>query len=77
VNQLIHLSTNGVTKMNKLLRVRDIVRDKKSGTFGYLPISKASWWKGVSEGKYPQPIKLGPKTTCWRESDILALISRS
>ena len=61
--------------MNKLLRVRDIVRDTKSGTFGYLPISKAAWWKGVSEGKYPQPIKLGPKTTCWRESDILALIN--
>jgi predicted DNA-binding transcriptional regulator AlpA len=73
---LIRLSTNGVTKMNKLLRVRDIVRDKKSGTFGYLPISKSAWWQGVAEGKYPQPIKLGPKTTCWRESDILALINK-
>ena len=61
--------------MNKLLRVRDIVRDKKTGTFGYLPISKSAWWQGVAEGKYPQPIKLGPKTTCWRESDILALIN--
>ena len=63
--------------MDKLLRVRDIVRDKKSGNFGYLPISTSAWWQGVAEGKYPQPIKLGPKTTCWRESDILALISRS
>ena len=62
--------------MNKLLRVRDIVRDKKSGTFGYLTISKSAWWQGVAEGKYPQPIKLGPKTTCWRESDILALINK-
>ena len=61
--------------MNKLLRVRDIVRDKKTGTFGYLPISKSAWWLGVAEGKYPQPIKLGPKTTCWRESDILALVN--
>jgi predicted DNA-binding transcriptional regulator AlpA len=61
--------------MNKLLRVRDIVRDKKSGTFGYLSISKSAWWKGVAEGKFPKPIKLGPKTTCWRESDILALIN--
>ena len=75
MNHLIHSSTNGVTKMNKLLRVRDIVRDKKSGTFGYLPISKSAWWQGVADGKYPQPIKLGPKTTCWRESDILALIN--
>ena len=62
--------------MDKLLRVRDIVRDKKNSNAGYLPISKASWWKGVAEGKYPQPIKLGPKTTCWRESEILELVRR-
>ena len=62
--------------MDKLLRVRDIVRDSKSGKSNYLPISKSAWWLGVSEGKYPQPIKLGPKTTCWRESDILLLIDR-
>ena len=62
--------------MDKLLRVRDIVRDSKSGRFNYLPISKSSWWSGVAEGKYPQPIKLGPKTTCWRESDILAIMNK-
>jgi len=62
--------------MDKLLRVRDIVRDGKSGRFNYLPISKSSWWSGVAEGKYPQPIKLGPKTTCWRESDILAIMNK-
>ncbi len=62
--------------MDRLLRVRDIVRDKKSGTFGYLPISKSAWWLGVAEGKYPQPIKLGARTTCWRESDILSIISK-
>jgi prophage regulatory protein len=62
--------------MEKLLRVKDIVRDSKGGKVNYLPISKAAWWKGVAEGKYPQAIKLGPKTTCWRESDILALMSK-
>jgi prophage regulatory protein len=63
--------------MNKLLRVRDIFCDKKSGIIGYLPISKSAWWEGVAEGKIPQPIKLGPKTTCWRESNILALIYKN
>jgi predicted DNA-binding transcriptional regulator AlpA len=62
--------------MEKLLRVKDIVRDNKSGKSNYLPISKSSWWSGVAEGKYPQPIKLGPKTTCWRESDILAIMNK-
>ena len=62
--------------MDKLLRVRDIVRCNKNSSFGYLPISKSAWWQGVAEGKFPQPIKLGPKTTCWRESEILALINK-
>ena len=39
-----------------------------------LPISRASWWAGVKSGKYPQPVKLSSRTTCWRESDILALV---
>lgn len=55
----------------KLLRVKDIVGDRKNGITGYIPISKSSWLQGVRDGKYPQPIKIGPKTTCWYESDIL------
>ncbi|MBK8752815.1 MAG: AlpA family phage regulatory protein [Candidatus Competibacteraceae bacterium] len=39
-----------------------------------LPISKTSWWNGVRSGKYPAPIKLGPRTTCWKAEDIRRLI---
>jgi len=42
-----------------------------------IPISKSSWWLGVKTGRYPQPFKLGPRTTVWRVSDIRELISRS
>ena len=45
------------------------------GVLKILPISASSWWKGVRSGKYPAPIKLGPRTTCWRASDILQLIN--
>lgn len=38
------------------------------------PISKSAWWLGVKEGRFPQPVKLGPKTTAWRVQDIRALI---
>jgi len=41
-----------------------------------LPISSASWWNGVRAGKYPKGVKLGPKTTCWRLSEITALAER-
>ncbi len=31
-----------------------------------LPIGRSTWWEGVRSGVYPEPIKLGPRTTCWR-----------
>ena len=39
-----------------------------------IPISKASWWAGVKEGRFPAPVKLGPRTTAWRIEDIRRLI---
>ena len=38
------------------------------------PVSKSSWWAGCKSGRYPIPVKLGPRTTAWRVSDIRALI---
>lgn len=28
-----------------------------------IPISRSAWWAGIREGKFPQGIKLGSKTT--------------
>lgn len=40
---------------------------------GPIPVSKSSWWLGVKDGRFPQPLKLGPRTTVWRVEDIRAL----
>ena len=39
-----------------------------------IPIGKSSWWAGVKTGRYPQSVKLGPRTTAWRVEAIHALI---
>ena len=39
-----------------------------------IPVSKSSWWAGCKSGRFPAPLKLGPRTTCWRVEDIRALI---
>jgi predicted DNA-binding transcriptional regulator AlpA len=39
-----------------------------------LPISKSSWWEGCKEGRFPKPVKLGPRTTAWKAEDIAALV---
>ncbi|MBQ3170747.1 MAG: AlpA family phage regulatory protein [Mailhella sp.] len=41
-----------------------------------IPISKSVWWQGCRDGRFPKPVKLGPKTTAWRVEDIAALIER-
>ena len=39
------------------------------------PFGKTTWWKGIKEGRFPAPVKLGPRTTAWRVEDIRALIA--
>lgn len=40
-----------------------------------IPISRSAWWQGIRSGKYPAPLKLGPRTSAWRLSDIRALLA--
>lgn len=52
---------------DRLLRIKQVLQ--------FIPVSRSSWWQGVRTGKFPQPIKLGERTTCWKSDDILALIN--
>jgi len=40
-----------------------------------IPVSRSTWLNGVRSGKFPKPVKLGPRTTVWRVEDIRALIA--
>lgn len=40
-----------------------------------IPVKKSCWWEGVKTGRFPKPIKLGPRVTAWRVEDIRALIA--
>jgi prophage regulatory protein len=58
------------------LREWQILGDPIRGHLPLIPISRSSWWNGVRTGRYPPPLKLGPKMTVWRVEDIRALIDR-
>lgn len=38
-----------------------------------VPVSKSTWWAGVKDGKFPQPVKIAPRCSAWRVKDIRAL----
>ena len=44
------------------------------GPKGPIPVSKSTWWAGVKDGRFPKPVKLGPRITAWWVDDIRALI---
>ena len=54
--------------MEPLLRLREVLQ--------LIPVGKSSWWEGVKSGIYPQPVKIGPRMTAWRSTDIANLIER-
>ena len=61
--------------LEKLYRLSDLIPPKNSSKKRILPISRSSWYKGISEGRYPKPIRLGPRISVWKESDIQKLIN--
>jgi prophage regulatory protein len=40
-----------------------------------IPIGKSTWWAGVASGRFPAPVRLGPRTTAWRTESIKKLIA--
>jgi predicted DNA-binding transcriptional regulator AlpA len=51
-----------------LLRIKQVLM--------FIPISRSCWWQGVRDGRFPKPIKLGPRTTVWRVEEIRTLFER-
>jgi prophage regulatory protein len=43
---------------------------------GPIPVGRSTWWAGVKSGRFPKPVKLGPRITAWRVEDIRVLIER-
>ena len=40
-----------------------------------IPVSRATWYDGIKKGRFPAPVKLGPRVSLWRRSEIELLIA--
>lgn len=67
-NNKLVTTTDDFLKPGRLLRVNQIVGH-------ILPMSRSHFLAMVKAGKYPQPIKLSERVTCWRSEDLIALIN--
>lgn len=57
-----------------LIRLAQILGDKKRGIEPIVPVSRSGWYVGMKDGRFPQPVRLGPNSVAWRKEDILALV---
>lgn len=59
-----------------LLRLDQILGDKRANppVPPIIPVSRSTWWDGVKSGRFPQPVKIGPRCTAWMAEDIRALV---
>ncbi len=57
-----HFPTSGFLRLPQVLAI--------------IPVGKSSWWAGCKTGRYPKPVKLGPRTTAWKAEDIAALVKK-
>lgn len=61
----INFPTTGFVRLNQILAPN-----------GPIPVSRSTWWQGVKDGRFPSPVKLGPRTTVWFAEDIRALFDK-
>lgn len=58
----------------RIIRIAELASTPKKS--GILPISPATIWRWVRDGKFPQPFQIGVRTTVWNYDEIQAYIAR-
>lgn len=56
-----------------LLRLNQILGDKKAGITPIIPVSRDTWYKGIKSGRYPQSVRIGARAVAWRAEDVRKL----
>ena len=65
---------NAQRKASRVIRINDLASRKDKP--GRLPVSPATLWRWVKEGKFPAPFKLGPNTTVWDVDQVEAHLAQ-
>ncbi|KAA0889936.1 AlpA family transcriptional regulator [Pusillimonas sp. ANT_WB101] len=58
-----------------LLRLKQIIGDKKAGIHPLIPVSRETWYTGMRSGRYPQSVKIGAQAVAWRVEDIRKIMT--
>lgn len=71
------MSVSNFEQRDRLIRLSTIIGDKKADPpiEPLIDVCKATWYKGMKDGIYPQGIRMSPRVVMWRLSEVLALVN--
>ena len=58
----------------RVIRINELA--SRPGKPGKLPVSPATIWRWVRDGRFPKPFKLGAATTVWNLDEIEAFLAK-
>ena len=58
------------------LRIARVIGDPKKGIAGLFPRARTAWYAGIRSGRYPSPVRLGPRISAWRVEDIRDMLEK-
>ena len=71
----------GCTQMDtinpqKFYRLFEVIGDRSQHPplQGLIPVSRSTWYQGIRDGVFPEPIKISERITAWRGQDLLQLV---
>lgn len=60
---------------NSLVRLVEIVGDKKKGIEPIIPISESTFLRGVKNGVFPERYKIGSKAVVWKYGELMQAVN--
>jgi prophage regulatory protein len=71
------MTASNIENRDRLIRLTTIIGDKKANPpiEPLIDVCKATWYKGMQDGIYPQGIRMSPRVVMWRLSEVLALVN--
>ena len=60
----------------RLLKLPDVIGDRKRGIVGFIPMSKSKFYDGIKSGLFPAPEKIG-RGSYWKLSAIQNVIDKA
>ena len=66
MSKVPHFPETGFSRINSIIKPH-----------GPIPVSKSTWWEGVRSGRYPKPVKFGPKISAWCNQDLRKMIENA